>query len=213
MFDARIRPVIEGPLTAAGRWLAGRGVAADHVTIAGFAVGMSAAVAIASAAFGVGLLLIVLNRVFDGLDGAVARATRPTDRGAFLDIALDFAFYASVPLAFAIADPAKNALPAAFLLASFLANGAAFLAFAVMAEKRHLTTSAQGAKSLYYVSGLAEGAETIAFFLLFCAWPPAFFWIAALFAGLCFVSAIARITLGWQVFIEPEVPPKHFVER
>ena len=76
-----------------------------------------------------------------------------------------------------------------------------FLAFAVMAEKRHLTTSAQGAKSLYYVSGLAEGAETIAFFLLFCAWPPAFFWIAALFAGLCFVSAIARITLGWQVFI------------
>ncbi len=199
MFDARLRPVIDVPLNGAGRWLAGRGIAADHVTLAGFAVGLLAAVAIAVGAYGVAFLLILLNRVFDGLDGAVARATRATDRGAFLDICLDFGFYAAVPLAFAIADPAQNALAAAFLLAAFLANAAAFLAFAVMAEKRQLTTSAQGAKSLYYMAGAAEGAETVLFFLLASAWPSAFFWLAVLFAGLCLVSAIARIILGWRV--------------
>jgi hypothetical protein len=38
----------------------------------------------------------------------------------------DFMFYASIPLAFALSDPARNALAAATLIASFLANGGAF---------------------------------------------------------------------------------------
>jgi hypothetical protein len=61
---------------------------------------------------------------------------QPTDRGAFLDITLDFLFYASIPLAFALADPAANALPAAVLLAAFIGTGSSFLAFAVLAERR-----------------------------------------------------------------------------
>lgn len=205
MFDARIRPLIDGPLNAAGRWLSGRGIEADHVTLAGFALGIAGAVAIASGAFAIAFVLILCNRVFDGLDGAVARATRKTDRGAFLDIALDFGFYAAVPLAFGIADPAQNALAAAFLLASFLVNGAAFLAFALMAAKRHLTTSAQGVKSLYYMAGAAEGAETILVFLTACAWPAAFRWLALLFSGLCFLSAIARLILGWRLLSKAEL--------
>ena len=209
MFDARIRPLIDRPLNAAGRWLADRGIAADHVTLTGFAIGIAAAVAIACAAFGLAFWLIVLNRVADGLDGAVARATRKTDRGAFLDIALDFLFYAAVPLAFAVADQTRNALPAACLLAAFLANGTAFLAFAVMAEKRRLTTYHQGEKSLYYLSGLAEGTETIVVFLALCLWPDVFPWIASLFALACAVSAAARLSLGWRVLsVAPAAPGK-----
>ena len=203
MLDARLRPLIDRPLDAAGRWLAGRGIGADQVTLAGFVIGVGAAGAIAAGAFTTALLLIALNRLFDGLDGAVARATAKTDRGAFLDIALDFAFYAAVPLAFAIADPGRNALAAAFLLAAFLANGTAFLAFAVMAEKRGLTTYALGEKSLYYLSGLAEGTETIVFFLLVCFWPAAFSAGACLFAAVCLVSAAARLILGWRILSDP----------
>ena len=55
---------------------------------------------------GAALLLFILNRLFDGLDGAVARATRRTDRGGFLDIVFDFAVYGAVPLAFALREPA-----------------------------------------------------------------------------------------------------------
>lgn len=196
MLDAALRRLIDPPLDRAGRWLAARGVAADALTVSGFAIGVAAAAAIAVGQPLLAFLLIGFNRLADGLDGAVARATAKTDRGGYLDITLDFAFYALVPLAFAVADPTRNALPAAALLAAFYVNGAAFLAFAVMAEKRGLTTRAQGEKSLYYVAGLAEGAETIAVFALMCLWPTGFPLLAAVFAALTAASAAARIVLG-----------------
>lgn len=200
MLDARLRPLIDSPLDAAGRWLAERRVLPDHVTLAGFAIGMGAAAAIVLGAFGPALALIVANRIADGLDGAVARATHPTDRGAFLDITLDFVFYGAVPLAFALHEPASNALPASFLLASFLANGTAFLAFAIAAAKRDFTTQSQGVKSFFHVAGLAEGGETIAVFCAACLWPQAFPWLAFGFAALCGVSAAARILFAWRAF-------------
>ena len=201
MFDSRLRPIIDPPLNAAGRWLAGHGIGADQMSLAGFGLGMAAAASIAFGYFGWGLALITANRVADGLDGAIARVSTPTDRGGFLDISLDFVFYAAVPLAFAVHDPARNALAAAVLLAAFLANGTAFLAYAVIAAKRGLTTSAQGAKSIYFLAGLAEGAETIFVFCAFCLWPDAFTWIAGGFAAVCLVSAAARLAMGWRAFV------------
>ena len=135
MFDTALRPWIDPPLNATGRWLAAHGVTADQVTVAGFGIGLGAALLVAFGQFGLGLVLILSNRLADGLDGAIARATKPTDRGAFLDITFDFMFYASIPLAFALSDPARNALAAATLIASFLANGGAFLAYAIAAAK------------------------------------------------------------------------------
>jgi phosphatidylglycerophosphate synthase len=198
MFDTSLRSWIDPPLNRMAQELARRGVAADQITVAGFGLGLGAAAAIAGGAFGWAMALVAANRLADGLDGAVARITGPTDRGGFLDIALDFAFYAAVPLAFAVHDPAANALAAAALLAAFLANGGAFLAYAAIAAKRGLTTTAQGLKSIYYLAGLAEGAETIAVFAACCLWPAAFAGIAYGFAALCAVSAAARLMIGWR---------------
>ena len=198
MFDARIRPLIDPPLNAVGRWLAARGITADWVTIAGFVLGMSAAVAIAFHDFWLGLALIIVSRLADGLDGAVARATKKTDLGGYLDIVLDFIFYGSVPLAFAIADPSPNAFPAAVLLMSFFANGTAFLTFALMADRRGLVTTAQGQKSIYYMTGLAEGFETIIVLIAFCLFPQYFPEIAYVYAALCFASAGHRILAAWK---------------
>ena len=199
MFDARLRPVIDPPLNWAGKVLVRFGCPANGITLAGFAVGLAAAGMIANGHFWVGTLLICLNRLADGLDGAVARASRKTDLGGYLDITLDFFFYGAIPLAFAWANPAANALAAAALLASFYANGSAFLAFAIMAEKKGLTTDRQGAKSLFYLTGIAEGFETILVFLLMCVFPEAFPWLAFAFAGLCVVSAAARVLLVTQI--------------
>jgi phosphatidylglycerophosphate synthase len=210
MFDGQLRPWIDPPLERAALRLAGRGITADQVTLAGFGLGVAAAVAVAAGAFGLALVLVAANRITDGLDGAVARATAPSDRGGFLDITLDFAFYAAMPLAFAVHDPARNALAAACLLAAFLVNGAAFLAYAVITAKRGLTSSEQGAKSIYYLAGLAEGAETIAVFVACCLWPGAFAGLAYGFAALCALSAVARLIMGWQTFgLRPPVsaPP------
>jgi len=200
VFDSSLRKLINAPLDAAGARLARLGVGADQVTVAGFAAGIVGAVLIGLGHFWLALAAIVLGRLADGLDGAVARATRRTDRGGYLDIVLDFLFYAAVPLAFAVHDPASNALAAAFLLAGIVANGAAFLAFAIMAEKRALTTRAQGLKSLYYLAGLMEGGETIVFFVAFCLFPGWFAVLACVFAALCLASALGRIVIAWHVF-------------
>jgi phosphatidylglycerophosphate synthase len=204
MFDAALRPLIDPPLAAAGRRLAAAGIGADAVTIAGFALGVIAAVLIAVGEPLLAVPLVLLNRLMDGLDGAVARAGGGgTDRGGFLDIALDFAFYGLVPLAFAVLDPVANALAAAALIAAFYVNGAAFLAFAAVAARRGLTTAAQGEKTIYYLAGIAEGTETIAVFLAMCLVPDWFAALAWLFAALTWASAIARIIGSFRT-LRPE---------
>lgn len=202
MLDARLRPLIDPPLNAMGQRLAGFGVNANTVTVAGFLLGLLAALAIACNHTLAGAALIAANRFLDGLDGAVARASRKTDLGGYLDITLDFFFYGAIPLAFALQSPETNALPAAALLVSFYANGSAFLAFAIMAEKRKLSTSHQGAKSLYYLGGLAEGTETITLFLIMALVPEWFPVLAWGFAAVCFVSAGARVLIGVRSFAD-----------
>lgn len=198
MFDARLRRLIDQPLNAAGQRLAARGIRADQVTISGCAISLVGALAAALGFFLTALVLLLIGRLSDGLDGAVARASRPTDRGGFLDIALDFIVYAAYPVAFACHDPVQNGLAAALLLAAFLINGTSFLAFATLAAKRGLETTAQGRKSIYYLAGLAEGGETILAFSLFCLFPKAFAWIAYGFAALCVLSGLARIVVAAQ---------------
>lgn len=199
MIDGRLRGIIDPPLDAAGRILARRGWSPDHVTLAGLALGLASALAVVLRLDVAALLLLAASRICDGLDGALARATKPTDRGGFLDITCDFVFYGAVPLAFALRDP-TNALPAAVLLFAFYVNGASFLAFAVMAAKRGLTTTARGAKSLYFTAGLAEGAETIACFTAMMIWPQLFPVLALGFAALTLVTAVSRAILAWTTF-------------
>lgn len=199
MFDAKLRRYIDPSLNRIARDVAQAGISADHVTLAGALVGLIAAIAIALGAPLAGLALFLAGRVLDGLDGAVARQTKPTNLGAYLDIVLDFAVYGAIPLGFAFHNPSQHAVAAAVLLASFLLNGAAFLGFALMAEKLHLETQAQGYKSLYYLGGLAEGAETIMCFTLMCLLPGWFSVIALSFAAFCIVSGVARIVLAWRL--------------
>jgi len=198
VFDNRIQAAIRPLMNRIAHRLVRWGVGADAISVAGFVVGMAAALAIALQHEGVGLVLLLLSRLMDGLDGAVARASQPTDRGGFLDITLDFLFYAAIPLAFAVAHPAQNALPAAVLLAAFIGTGSSFLAFAVVAEKRQLTSLAFPGKSFYFLGGLTEATETIAAFVAMCLWPQWFAPIAYGFALLCAITTVLRIRWGWQ---------------
>jgi phosphatidylglycerophosphate synthase len=200
MIDAALTPLLRRALAPAARALAGRGVGADHITLVGFALGALAVPALAAQRYDLALLFIAANRIADGLDGAVARLNGPTDRGAFLDIALDFVFYALAPLGFALADPAANALPAAALIAAFVGTGSSFLAFAVIAERRGLSAAAYPTKGMYYLGGLTEGAETIVLFAAMCLWPGAFPTLAWLFAAACAVTTLTRWVQGWRSF-------------
>ncbi|UJW79139.1 CDP-alcohol phosphatidyltransferase family protein [Hydrogenophaga sp. SL48] len=200
MLDKAVQQALRPLMTRAARGLVRLGVGADAISVAGFALGMAAAGAIAFQQYLPGLALLLLSRLMDGLDGAVARATRPTDRGGFLDITLDFLFYAAIPLAFALANPVANALPAAVLLAAFIGTGSSFLAFAAVAEKRQLHSVAFPDKSFYFLGGLTEATETITAFAAMCLWPQWFPQIAYGFAVLCGITIVLRIGWGWQRF-------------
>jgi phosphatidylglycerophosphate synthase len=199
MFDAKLRPLIDPPLNAVGSWLARSGISANAVTLVGVPVAVTAGWAIAQQQFGWALALFAVNRLLDGLDGAVARARGPSDFGGYLDSIADFAFYVAVPLGFAFAAPG-NALPAAVLLAAFTLTGVSFLAFAAIAAKRGLETAAHGRKSFFYSTGLAEGAETIAVFVLMCLLPAYFGALAYAYAALCLLTVIQRSWLAWISF-------------
>ena len=201
MLDGVMRRWVDPVVNRWGRSLAAKGWRADGVTLIGLGLGLTAAVLLAVGAPGwVALLPLLVNRLADGLDGAVARATTKTDFGGYLDIACDFLFYGAIPMAFVLRDPAANGVAGAFLLLSFYVNGATFLGYAILAEKRGLETKARGEKSLYFSAGLLEGTETIAFFMALCLWPMAFAPLALGFGALCLLTATARVMLARRVF-------------
>jgi phosphatidylglycerophosphate synthase len=200
MLDGYMRRIIDPPLDRMGRALAARGVAADAVTLAGLLFGVAAAACVALRQDGAALVLVGLSRLADGLDGAVARATRRTDFGGFLDIACDFVFYGAVPLAFAWRNPGADAVAAAFLLFTFYVNGATFLAYAAMAARRGFETATRGVKSIYFTAGLVEGSETIAAFVVMLLKPDWFAAIATAFGAMTLATAASRIVRARAVF-------------
>ncbi|MEP6565403.1 MAG: CDP-alcohol phosphatidyltransferase family protein, partial [Mesorhizobium sp.] len=200
MFDRRLIPIQKRLLEPIAKRLAASGVGADAITIAGFIVGLAALPFLAFQAYSAALFCILANRVLDGLDGTVARLTRPSDRGAYLDIAFDMFFWSTIPLGFAWANPAENALAACALLLSFVGTGSSFLAFAAITHKRGDEKASYPGKGIQYIGGLAEGAETIAVFVLMCVFPSTFNELAWAFAAICLVTTVVRWWEGWRVF-------------
>ncbi len=207
-----IRPAVQALARPLLRW----GVSPNHITWAGFALGVLAAACVASQAWMAGLALLLCSRLCDALDGAVARASESsTALGGFLDIALDFVFYALLVLAFALADPTRNALAAAVLLTAFVGTGSSFLAFAALAAQRGLHNPQYPEKSFYFLGGLTEATETLAVLCAMCLWPVYFAPLAYGFAALCFVTWLGRIAAGVRLLADapsgqqqPPHPPK-----
>ena len=152
MLDKYITPVIKPLINPIVCLLDKRQISADQLTVTGFIIGMLALPLLAFQLWHLALIAIILNRLFDGLDGALARRqNNSSSAGGFLDICLDFLFYAAIPLGFAIANPEQNALAAAVLLSVFIGTGSSFLAFAIPAEKLDIDRPQFSYKSFYYL--------------------------------------------------------------
>lgn len=198
MLDRLSIQLIRAPLTLGAKGLNRLGATANQTTLFGFSLGVCAFPALITEHYLTALLFIALNRICDGLDGALARIQGITDAGGFLDICLDFLFYSLIPFGFALANPEQNAIASAFLIFSFIGTGCSFLAFAVMAGKRGIENPVYKNKSLYYMSGLTEGTETIGCFVFFCLFPHHFALIAYLFGAACWFTTFTRIYSGFH---------------
>ena len=197
MLDHFSLKIITPMLRKIGTFLHRAGVHPDVVSVTGFLIGIAGACLIGAHYYLSGMILILLNRLADGLDGTIARISGPSDSGAYLDICLDFMFYSAVVLGFAFANPERNSLAAAVLIFSFVGTGSSFLAFAILAQKNNITDLRLPGKGFYYLGGLAEGTETIAVFILFCLFPWYFPLLALLFALICLLSTAIRVSHGY----------------
>lgn len=210
MLDARIAPLIKMLLAPVVQQLARLGVTPNQLTVLGFVIGFLALPLLAFEYYYAALAAIMVNRLLDGLDGALARwQNSSTASGGYLDISLDFLFYAAVPLGFALANPAQNALAAAILLASFIGTGCSFLAFAIPAQQYQLTRPQFSQKSFYYLQGLTEGTETIVLFVAFCLWPQYFPVLALLFAAAAGITIVTRVIGGFNTLRQYEMKSQH----
>ena len=198
MLDRYVHPHLKPGLNRLVEKLDKPTLTADGLTLMGFAIGVLALPFLALGWYLAALTAIVLNRLLDGLDGALARRRGITDAGGFLDIALDFLFYALVPFGFALSAPSENALAAAWLLFAFMGTGSSFLAFAALAAKHDIDNPGYAHKSFYYLGGLTEGTETILLFALCCLFPMHFALFAWIFGALCWLTTTTRIWSGYQ---------------
>ena len=206
MLDTYIHPYITPVLQSIAGICRDLKIKPDWVTLAGFGMGLLAILCIAFGRTDLGLVLVILNRVADGVDGALARMVGESDRGGFLDIVCDFIFYAGIPLGFAFMNPDSNALAACFVIFSFVGTGSSFLGYAIFAQKYGISTEFKDdgklplPKAFYYVGGLTEGTETVIFLILICLLPGLFPLLAWLFGILCVLTAATRIIKGWHDF-------------
>ena len=201
MLDSHIRPLIDPPLNHMARRALDVGLTANHMTLAGFMCGVICFLFLAQQSYGAALAALLLGRLLDGLDGAMARQSQKgaTDLGGFLDIVGDFVFYAGFPFFFAVGRP-DAALPAAFLIFSFMGTASAFLAYGIVAAKRGLNHERNGKKSFFHLQGLVEGTETIIALTLICLLPANFTTIALMFGALCWITTVGRIRRGMSDF-------------
>lgn len=204
MLDRWTVKLIQPPLQKGAAAIARMGGRPDQVTCIGFLIGMLAIPALVMGWYCGALAFLLLNRIADGLDGALARMTSSSDAGGFLDIVFDFIFYSGVIFGFALADPERNSLAAAALIFSFVGTGSSFLAYAIMAEKRRLVNITYPHKGFYYLGGLAEGTETIVFFVVICLFPDFFPTLAWCFFAICLVTTITRVWGGYRTLVEDE---------
>lgn len=192
-----------------GRWLQPLVRAADraglrpnHLTAIGLALGLAAAVAAGLGAWWWALVLWLVGRLPDGLDGLLARHQgAASDHGGFIDIMADFTGYGAFVLGLAVGLPEARVACAALLLMYYL-NGSAFLAISGLAEKQARDV-APGERSLQFVRGVTEGTETIiahALFALLAAVRPGLVPIAVwVFAAMVLVTVGQRVRFGARV--------------
>lgn len=195
MFDTRIRQVVTPVLDTAGRGLAERGVRPGLLTGVGWLLGVGACISAGFAVWPLALGLWLANRLFDGLDGPVARARGATDVGGFLDVVADFSIYAGFVVGVAVAVPQAR-VACLVLLFTYYVSGAALLAQSSLLERRPDEATSPDQRSLRFVGGLAEGAETIVVYVLFCLFPASAAGIAWVFAGIVAITAAQRVVGG-----------------
>jgi phosphatidylglycerophosphate synthase len=180
---------------------AGRVLHPNMITLLSFAFGLVSIYYIVERSIMTALVFWLLNRIFDGLDGTVARVTgRSSDFGGYLDIVLDFIVYSAIPVALVYSDPsADKYFVLSLLLSSYYVNAASWMYLSSILEKRNLGASLNNEMtSITMPSGMADGTMTIIFYSMFFVFPSHLKLLFTLFIILVLVSIAQRMVWAYM---------------
>ncbi len=212
MFDVYLNKLCRKPLQNIARFVSNKGLSANAVTVSNIPVNISIFFCIWAKWYGLAIVLILLSRFLDGLDGAIARERHSSHPASgYLDIMVDYIFYISIPLGFVVAD-SHNAVAGAFVLAAYTFTGVNFMASAAAAAKLHLRSYAFPNKALYYATNIVEGAETIVYSLVVCIVPQFFVAISTGYAIILFITTPIILYFRWKEFLKSPYYP-HLMEH
>jgi len=190
VFDRRARELCRPVLDTAGEQLAHLGVRANPLTGLGWTIGVVACVAVGFRWWLLALVAWLVNRLIDGLDGALARRVGATDFGGYLDLVADFSVYAGFVVALAIAEPSTRIVSVVLLFAYYL-SGTALLAASAMLERRGIERGDE--RSVRFLGGLAEGLETMLAYVIIVVVPSIAVWVEWIFAVMVLITAAQRV--------------------
>jgi phosphatidylglycerophosphate synthase len=208
MFDSSLRRVLNTPLHAIAVAVDRPGITPNRLTTAGLVLGLGSAAAAAAQLWWWSLALWLASRVFDGLDGSLARLRRQTaanseaghsEAGGFFDIVADFTVYGFTVFGVGIGVTAGFDAPwwpFVLVLIAYYLNGGAFLAFSSIAERTN--RQIDDGRSLSFLGRFAEGTETIVVHSLWLIFPFVAWQIALVWAVFVGVSAVQRMIAGYR---------------
>ena len=196
MFDRQIQKYTQKPL----RYIALlflKFISPNQMTLLGFGFGVLMCVSIVIDQYMIAIIFLFLNRLSDGLDGAMARLKNPTPLGGYLDIVFDFLIYGGFVLSFGMTDQ-NNTLLSMILLFCYIGTGSTFLAKAAILPSLTNQNLNEIPKSFHYAVGLIEGTETIIFMFLCLLFPSLFIYFSSIFIILCLITIVFRIIVCYK---------------
>ena len=197
MFDRQIQKYTQKPLQYIAKLFL-KFISPNHMTIIGFSFGVLMCLSIIIDQYFIAIMFLFLNRLSDGLDGAMARLQTPTPLGGYLDIVLDFLIYGGFVLSFGITEQ-NNTLLSMVLLFCYIGTGSTFLAkAAILPSLTNQNLNEEIPKSFHYAVGLVEGTETIIFMFLCLLFPSLFIYLASIFILLCLITIVFRIIVFYR---------------
>jgi phosphatidylglycerophosphate synthase len=143
--------------------------------------------------FKVAIILWNLNRIFDGLDGVVARIQKKqSDFGGYFDLLADFFVYCTIPIGVVACNPSYwGFIALAFLQMSYCVNAVGLLMLSTILQK------SDGNQKKYTTvimpTGLIEGTETIIFYNILLLFPQHSTTLITIFTLLVFTTTLQRL--------------------
>ena len=197
MFDRQIQKFTQKPLKYIAKLFL-KFISPNHMTLIGFSFGVLMCISIIIDQYLIAIIFLFLNRLSDGLDGAMARLQTPTPLGGYLDIVLDFLIYGGFVLSFGITEQ-NNTLLSMVLLFCYIGTGSTFLAkAAILPSLTNQNLNEEIPKSFHYAVGLIEGTETIVFMVLCLLFPNLFIYFSFIFIVLCLITIVFRIIVCYK---------------